>query len=104
MNIMISKAAVGCVVAGAAIALAAPASADAPSGTYTASVTQGGGGVRAGRTATITFAPCGPDCTNMSVEGTGATGDLHRQGDAWVGSLTAANGDVCAQTLNSNLE
>ena len=39
----------------------------------------------------------------MRVEGTGAAGDLHRQGDAWVGSLTAANGDVCAQTLNNNL-
>ncbi len=54
-------------------------------------------------TASITFTPCGSDCTSMRVEGTGAEGDLHRQGDAWVGSLTAANGDVCAETLKDNL-
>jgi len=82
MNMMVSKAAVGCVLAGAAMGWAAPASADTPSGSYTASVTQSGGGVRAGTTATVTFAPCGPDCTNMRVEGTGAAGDLHRQGEA----------------------
>jgi hypothetical protein len=55
-------------------------------------------------TATVTFTPCGPDCLNQRVEGTGATGDMHRQGDAWVGPLTAANGDVCTQTLRDNLE
>jgi hypothetical protein len=100
---MSSKAAVGLVLAGAAIGWAAPASADTPSGSYTATITQGGGGVRGGRTTTITFTPCGPDCTNMRVEGTGAAGDLHQQGSAWVGSLTAENGDVCAQTLDSKL-
>lgn len=103
MNMMISKAAVGFVLAGAAIGWAATASADTPSGSYTATVTQGGGSVRGGRTATITFTPCGSDCTNMRVEETGAAGDLHQQGGAWVGSLTAENGDVCAQTLDSKL-
>ena len=100
---MISTAAVSVVLAGAAMGWAAAASADTPSGSYTATVTQRGGGVRVGMTATVTFTPCGPDCLKQRVEGTGATGDMRRQGDTWVGPLTAANGDVCTQTLADNL-
>jgi hypothetical protein len=104
MKTMIRKSViVTAALAGVALAGATPASAEPPNGSYTATVTQGGGGVRGGRTTTIFFTPCGPDCANMRVEGTGAAGDLHQQGGAWVGSLTAENGDVCAQTLDSSL-
>lgn len=87
--------AVAVVMAGAGVAMAGPAWADDPNGSYTAT---------SGRqTTTVTFTPCGPDCIHMRIEKTGAEGDLHRQGDVWVGSLTAANGDVCTETLGSDL-
>lgn len=95
--------AVAAALAGSVVGLAVLAAADTPNGSYTATVTERGGRIRVGQTATITLTPCGADCTNLRVEGTGAAGDLHQQGDAWVGSLTAENGDVCAQTLTSQL-
>lgn len=87
--------AVVAVLAGAAVGLAGPASAEPLSGDYTATVIDGGGGYREGKTATWTFAPCGPDCTQ------GGVGELHLQDGMWTGDQpgTSCNTAIDASSL-----
>jgi hypothetical protein len=84
--------AVGAVVAGAALGLANPASAESLSGTYTATVTDvidsvGPGPIRVGATMTWALTSCGADCTRLEVNPPNPEHllDLHLQGNSWTG-------------------
>lgn len=82
--------AVGVVLAGAAVGLAAPASAEPLNGTYTETVTDNGGSmVRTGATIDWILTPCGPDCTH--IQQTAADNpwdtDVHLQGNTWSGTI-----------------
>jgi hypothetical protein len=81
------------VMACAAVGLAGPASAEPLSGEYTGTVIDGGGGYREGKTATWTFAPCGPDCTQAGQM------ELHLQGDTWTGNQS---GGSCTTAIDAN--
>jgi hypothetical protein len=89
------------VLAGAAVAMAGPASADPLSGPYTATVIDGGGHIEVGATQTWMFTPCGPDCTHYRTPGKQA-GDLHLQADTWTGTTPWSSGGTCANTMDSN--
>jgi hypothetical protein len=83
-------------MAAAAVGLAGPASADPLSGSYTATVIEGG---MAGFHKTLVATPCGANCTHL--EGT-APVDLHLQGDSWTGTRPTRDPDVtCTVTVNS---
>ena len=75
---------VGLMVAGAAVGLAGPASAEPPDGSYDLVVT-GGPFLRPGTSFPVTMTPGGPDCTRM-VTVTGATTELRLQGNNWIGT------------------
>jgi hypothetical protein len=88
-------------VAAAAIGLAGPASADPPTGTYTATVTDGGGHMRVGGQQAVVFTPCGPDCTH--IEKAPGTTDLHLQGASWTGSFAEDKSfGPCTYSLDAN--
>ncbi len=53
-------------------------------GSYTATVTDGGGLAKNGSTKTATFTACGPGCTHIDMI-PGST-DLHLQGNTWTGT------------------
>lgn len=89
--------AVAAVLAGAAVGLAGPASADPVDGSYTATMIDGGGIKKDGSMATFTLtSSCGPDCINLNT-GSGSPFDLHRQGNAWTGTVEA-----CTWTLDNS--
>ncbi|WP_156744167.1 hypothetical protein [Mycobacterium sp. 1164985.4] len=99
--------AVGIVVTGAAIGLAGPASAEPPSGSYTATVTTGNPAIdlNVGDTVPLIFTPCGADCTHLQLGAIEAfQSDLHWQGDTWIGTRTTETGDhVCTYSMNSDI-
>ena len=101
------RLAVGVVLAGAAVGLASPASAEPPSGNYTATVTTGNPAIdlNIGDTVPVTFTPCGSDCTHLQLgEIEAFQSDLHLQGDAWTGTRTTNTGDhVCTYTMDSKV-
>ena len=77
--------AVGVVLAGAALGLASPASADPLSGSYNSTVTDGGGMLVPGSKSIAVLTPCGADCTHIKkgeIES-----DLHPQGPTWNGTF-----------------
>jgi hypothetical protein len=74
--------AVGVVLAGAAVGLASPASADPLSGSYTETAT---GGSFPGLIRTFIATACGADCAHLEWN-TGTAGDLHPQGNTWTGT------------------
>jgi hypothetical protein len=86
--------AVACCSAAIALALAtAPggvADSEALDGVYIRTIIDAGDGLPAGKTNTVTFTPCGPDCTHWEIEGGQPGGfDLYRHGDKWVKSPEA---------------
>jgi hypothetical protein len=83
----------GVVLAGAAVGLAGPASADELNGSYT----QTGG--FAGTTQ-VTFSPCGPDCLRRTTEGSGVVRQFRRQGSTWVTADSIGSGD-CTIDMNT---
>jgi hypothetical protein len=93
------------VLAGAALGLAGPASAESPNGMYTATITQSNppGEAQVGDTMTVMLNPCGPDCTTLlSSSSTGWVGDLRLQGDTWAGPVSNAHsGTSCNATLDN---
>jgi hypothetical protein len=92
------RLAVGVVLAGAAIGLAGPASADPLSGSYTETVVSGG---FPGLTRTFIATACGPDCAHLEWSVPGIAGDLHPQGDSWAGTRNTLEPDIpCAVTIN----
>jgi hypothetical protein len=90
-------------MAGAAVGLSGPASAEPLSGAYTATMLDGGGAYKRGSTTTWTLTPCGPDCTHVNT-GAGTPSDLHLQGNTWNGPFGVSDtGDVsCTATLDNN--
>ncbi len=90
--------AAGVVLAGAAIGLAGPASAEPLEGSYTATVV---GGSMAGvhLPAPVIASGCGSDCTNLQILGTGT--DLHPQSDTLTGTWPMKNGGTCAVSVNT---
>jgi hypothetical protein len=90
--------AAGVVLAGTAVGLAVPASAEAPSGSYTATTIEGGMVMQPGSTMNWSLTPCGPDCTRIEPNPPNPkTFDLHPQGNSWTG----VDGAGCAVTLDS---
>ena len=83
MITIIRGLAVGVVVAGAAVGLASPASADLHSGSYTATVTNGGGRVRPGVTHLWTLTSCGSGCLHIHGDDPVWDKDIHLQGNTW---------------------
>ena len=77
-------AAVAAVIAGAAVGLAGPASADPASGNYTGTMVDGGGRYEVGDSKPWTINPCGPDCISAGTAGS-PQHQLHRQGNLWIG-------------------
>ncbi len=88
--------ATGIVLAGAAVGLASPASADPVDGSYTATMLDGGGVKKDGSTTTFTLTSCGPDCINLNT-GSGSPFDLRRQGNVWVGPV-----ETCTWSLDNS--
>jgi hypothetical protein len=73
----------GTVLIGASVAMAGPASADDLNGSYTQTITDGGGRFREGSTSQLTYTPCGPGCVTETGP-SGAPQDFHLQGDDYV--------------------
>ncbi len=96
-------AAVTATMGGVAVGLAGPASADPLSGSYTATVIDGGGFVKNGVIKTWTFTPCGPDCTRYQSEGGTVALDLHLQGDTWTGTQDQGKGTHTLTVDNNSL-
>jgi hypothetical protein len=90
--------AVGVVLAGAAVGLAVPASAEPLSGSYTETVIDGG---MEGVTKMFVATACGPDCAHLVWNVPGVVGDLHSHGDTWTGTHNTRQPDVtCTVTIN----
>lgn len=91
-------------LAGAALGLASPASAEPPSGTYTATVTDvtaaGPPPIEIGGTMIWAMTPCGADCTHLEINPPNAKGqeDLHMQGGSWA---NGGNSLGCTRTINA---
>jgi hypothetical protein len=100
------RVAAAAVLAGAAVGLASPASAEPPSGNYTATVTAVNDPMAAemlmGQTNPATLTPCGSDCTHMVLGEKRFESDLRQQGDTWSGPLIRPSGAPCTATLNSS--
>jgi hypothetical protein len=92
--------AVAAVLAGAAVGMAGPASAEPLSGPYTTTIIDGGGIKENGSTSIWTLASCGPDCTRLQTA-SGFAFDLHPQGNTWTGSFDEA-GVTCTSTLDNS--
>jgi hypothetical protein len=82
------------VLAGAAVGLAGPASAEPLSGSYTATVIDGAKTYKNGSTTTWTLSPCGPDCTHLAP----VDMDLHLEGNNWTGRWGPSN--TCTASLD----
>ena len=83
MNTITRGLAAGIVLAGATVALAGPASAEAFDGPYLITVTNGHGAVNDGSKQGVFTSPCGPDCTTFNAGEWSA--DLRLQGNSWTG-------------------
>jgi hypothetical protein len=100
MIIIARGLAAGAVLAGAAVGLASPASAEPPSGEYTATVIDGLK-LSAGKSEPATLTQCGADCTHLQLGQIGS--DLHPQGDSWSGAFNAGYGDCTFTVDNTSL-
>lgn len=89
--------AAGVVLAGVAVGLAGPASAEPVAGDYTATMINAGAtGKQEGSTTVWILNDCGPDCTHVNT-GRGPGFDLRRQGEVWA----SVDGDT-TRTLDNN--
>lgn len=79
--------AAGVLLAGAAVGLASPASADPTAGEYTATIIDPGATQEKGPWR-WSLLPCGQDCVHLAA-GSGPGWDLHRQGNVWTGTDAA---------------
>jgi hypothetical protein len=78
------------ILAGAAIALAGPASAEAPNGPYTHTITdKTGGPFHIGGQTPWILSPCGPSCLRIhQAVDPEWDADLHLDGNRWAGTVT----------------
>jgi hypothetical protein len=86
---------IGIALAGAALGLAGPASAQLGEGSYTWTVT---GGAMTGIHSPWGLTPCGQSCLNVQFSN-GKTTDLHLQGNTWTGPMPDTG---CIWTLDNN--
>jgi hypothetical protein len=95
--------AVGILVAGAAVGLASPASAE-PIGSYTATVTTGNPTIdlKVGDVVAVSFTPCGPGCAHLQIGRQDSfQSDLRLHGEKWVGSRASSTGEhICTYTMD----
>jgi hypothetical protein len=94
MTTIIRALAAGVVLAGAAVGLAGPASAQLGEGSYTWTVTGGG---MAGVHSQWVLTPCGQTCMTVQYSN-GETNDFHLQGNTWTGTNSAG----CTETIDNN--
>ncbi|MDZ4234770.1 MAG: hypothetical protein U1C73_13670 [Dietzia sp.] len=97
MSTVIRVLAVGVVLAGASVGLAGPAAAEPLDGSYSGILIDGAGQVLNPKPISLSFAPCGPDCTNMTTPSQNI--DLRLQGGNWVAGYHW-NGSPCTITVN----
>jgi hypothetical protein len=78
--------AVGAVLAGCAIGLAAPASAELTDGTYEMTYL-----VDPGPPDTVVVTSCGDGCKQVQISGPYEASEYHLQGNTWIGPSTDGN-------------
>ena len=79
------------VLAGVAIGLAGPASADPTAGPYTATIIDPGASNKTG-SVNWSLEPCGPDCFRLLGVQANPLYELRRQGNVWTGpSMSSSN-------------
>jgi hypothetical protein len=98
---IVKTVAVGTVMAGVVLALAAPASAEALEGSYSGLLVDGTGQVLNPQPVAMTFAACGADCARLQMPQHSV--ELRLQGDAWVGGYDW-NGSPCTITVDGNAQ
>jgi len=76
---------IGLTLAGVAYPAFASADTEPLEGEYLRTITDDGGLSSLSRTDTVTFTPCGPDCTHWDLQGGNGIGfNLYRQGNQWI--------------------
>jgi hypothetical protein len=98
MKFCVRASAVAVVIAGSAVGLAGPASADPLGGTYTAEIR--GDVSPMTETQTWVFTPCGPDCTNLSIGEGFPVREMHLQGNTWA-AIPYGDGGTCSTTIDN---
>ena len=83
------------VLAGVAIGLAGPASADPTAGPYTATIIDAGASNKTG-SVIWSLEPCGPDCFRLLGVQANPLYELHRQGNAWTGPSISGSGNTAS--------
>lgn len=78
---------VAAALVGAATETLSPSGSAPLTGTYTMTITDGAGIVRAGSTYTWVLSSCGPDCLNVRDTGVGWHREAHLEGDRWVWTI-----------------
>ena len=79
--------AVAAALVGAAVESIGPGRPVPLAGSYTMTITDGAGIVRAGSSYTWFLAPCGPDCLNIRDSDIGWNKDAHLEGNRWVWTI-----------------
>ena len=87
------------VLAGVAIGLAGPASADPTAGPYTATIIDPGASHKTG-SVNWSLEPCGPDCFRLLNTQASPLFELHRQGSVWAGN--SMTGSANTATLDND--
>lgn len=98
MSIVTKGVVVGIALAGASIGLASPASAAPLEGSYNGILIDGAGQVLNSAPIGLSFAPCGPDCTNLTTPSQNI--DMHLQGATWVATYDWG-GTPCTITVDA---
>jgi hypothetical protein len=105
MNLLVKQVAACVVAVGAGLALAAPAAAEPPSGTYTATVIEAPPIISQlmGETSPAVFTPCGVDCVHIKLGNRDSfQSDLRLQGNAWIGTrITPDGSETCTFSLDA---
>lgn len=99
MTFVIRKLGVGFVLAGVAVGLAGPASAEPLEGDYNVTVTDGGQMLQNGSTRVWNMSKCGPDCTHVQTSA-GGSFDLYDEGAVSIGVWTSTQ-MTCTYTLDN---
>ena len=94
MNTITYGLAASAVLAGVAIGLAGPASAD-PTAGPTATIIDPGASNKEG-SVNWSLEPCGPDCFRLLGVQANPLWELHRQGNAWTGNSLSGNGNTAS--------
>ncbi|CAJ1494607.1 hypothetical protein MU0083_000865 [[Mycobacterium] kokjensenii] len=79
--------ALAAILVGGAIGLVSPGQPVSLAGSFTMTITDGAGIVRAGAAHTWLLAPCGSDCLNVNDLDVGWSSDAHREGNSWVWTI-----------------